>query len=76
MVTDHRLHIPETLVDNLQRRDVDSTQLVREPLGFLLDRAPATSVPPDWKYPRPAVQNLSRIFDGTDCQQRRPSGSV
>ena len=45
VVTGHRVHVPEGLVDDLQLQDVDATQLVRESLGFLLDRVPATSVP-------------------------------
>ena len=47
VVTGHRVHVPEGLVDDLQLQDVDATQLVRESLGFLLDRVPATSVPPE-----------------------------
>jgi hypothetical protein len=42
--TGHRITVPEALVDDLGLFDVDPVRLVRESVGFLLDRVPAASI--------------------------------
>jgi hypothetical protein len=42
--TGHLVEVPPDLVDDLGLFEVDPTRLVRESVGFLLDREPATSI--------------------------------
>ena len=42
--TSHQVTVPETMIDDLGLADVDHERLVRESIGFLLEREPATSI--------------------------------
>lgn len=42
--TSHRVFVPPALLDDLGLVDVDRERLVRETIGFLLAREPATSI--------------------------------
>lgn len=42
--TGHLVEVPPDLIDDLGLFEVDQTDLVRESVGFLLDREPATSI--------------------------------
>ena len=42
--TSHRVTVPEALLDDLGLVDVEPELVVRETIGFLLDREPATSI--------------------------------
>jgi hypothetical protein len=44
VTTSHRVIVPPGMVDDLQLTDVDPEVLVRESMGFLLEREPPTSV--------------------------------
>jgi hypothetical protein len=45
--TSHRIHLPDSLVDDLTLGSVDRSRIVEETVGFLLERIPATSIPPE-----------------------------
>ena len=42
--TSHRVAVPDALLDDLGLNGVDPELVVRETIGFLLDREPATSI--------------------------------
>lgn len=42
--TSHRVAVPDTLLDDLGLNGVDPELVVRETIGFLLEREPATSI--------------------------------
>jgi hypothetical protein len=42
--TGHRVTVPDELVKDIGLLDVDRALLVRESIGFLLDREPSTSI--------------------------------
>ncbi len=42
--TSHRVAVPDGLLDDLGMNGVDAGLVVRETIGFLLDREPATSI--------------------------------
>ncbi len=42
--TGHLVTVPESVVDELGLVDLDEARLVRESVGFLLDREPSTSI--------------------------------
>jgi len=42
--TRHRVVVPTELLDDLGLVDADEEQVVRESIGFLLEREPATSI--------------------------------
>ena len=42
--TGHVVTVPDGLVDDLRLVDVEPVRLVRESVGFLLDREPSTSI--------------------------------
>jgi hypothetical protein len=46
LTTSHRVSISSGFVDDLQLAEVDPVRIVRESVGFLLERVPATSLPP------------------------------
>lgn len=43
-ITSHRVAVPGSLLDDLGLDAVDPELVVRETIGFLLDREPATSI--------------------------------
>jgi hypothetical protein len=67
--TGHRVAVPEGLVDELvgPAADVEGERIVREAVGFLLERQPATAIP--------AEISLDEVADafadfGEDLRQR------
>lgn len=44
LATDHRVQVPEQLIDDLGIPYLDEQRLVRESIAFLLEREPATSI--------------------------------
>jgi hypothetical protein len=45
--TGHLITVPEAVMDEIGLIDIDPTLLVRESVGFLLDREPSTSIGED-----------------------------
>ncbi len=45
--TSHRVYVPPAFLDDLALLDVDHQLVVRESLGFLLDRFKSTEIPPE-----------------------------
>ena len=44
MTTSHRVFVPPAMLDDLGLIDVDKERVVRESIGFLLEREPASSI--------------------------------
>ena len=42
-----RVRLTQGFVDDLQLDDIDGVRIVKESIGFLLEREPATSLPPE-----------------------------
>ncbi len=47
-----RVRVTDGFVDDLLLHDVEPERIVKESLGFLLDRVPATDVPPELSLDR------------------------
>ena len=56
-VTGHKVRVPEAFVDDLLLAGVDQELIVRETIGFLLEREPATSILPEF-----SLEDVSRYF--------------
>jgi hypothetical protein len=46
--TNHKVTVPESLIDDLQLADDDLERVVRESFHFLLEREPASSILPEF----------------------------
>jgi len=46
--TNHRVTVPEGMVEELDLAEVDRERLVRESIAFLLEREPSTSILPEF----------------------------
>lgn len=46
--TNHRVTVPEGMVEELDLAEVDPERLVRESIAFLLEREPSTSILPEF----------------------------
>ncbi|HEX2025438.1 MAG TPA: hypothetical protein VHH92_03480 [Actinomycetota bacterium] len=55
--TDHRVTVPDDLLDDLGLADADRETVVREAFGFLLEREPATSILPEF-----SLDQIGRYF--------------
>lgn len=55
--TNHRVTVPESLIDDLQLPEDDLERVVRESFLFLLDREPASSILPEF-----SLDEISRYF--------------
>jgi hypothetical protein len=55
--TNHKVTVPESLLDDLQLGDDDVERVVRESFHFLLDREPASSILPEF-----SLNEISRYF--------------
>ncbi len=55
--TNHRVTVPESLIDDLQLPEDDLERVVRESFLFLLDREPASSILPEF-----SLNEISRYF--------------
>ncbi len=47
LTTSHRVYVPPAFLDDLALLDADHENVVRESLGFLLDRVKPTEIPPE-----------------------------
>jgi hypothetical protein len=57
-MTNHRVRVPESMVDDLGLGPVDPEVLVRESFEFLLEREPATSILGEFE-----LSDIARYFD-------------
>ncbi len=57
VTTNHRVTVPEDMVDDLGLGDVDREQLVRESIEFLLEREPPSSILSEF-----ALSDIQRYF--------------
>ncbi len=55
--TNHRVTVPEGMVEELDLADVDRERLVRESIAFLLEREPSTAILPDF-----SLDEIGRFF--------------
>ena len=55
--TSHRVRVPPSLLDDLGLSESDAPAMVRETIGFLLDREPATSIMAEF-----SLDDVSRFF--------------
>jgi hypothetical protein len=55
--TSHRVRVPPAMLDDLDLRDADHERVVRESIGFLLEREPATSIMREF-----ALDDIARFF--------------
>jgi hypothetical protein len=68
--TSHRVRVPPAMVDDLALGDVDRELLVRETIGFLLEREPATAILSEF-----SLEDVARFFPGFyDELQARVAG--
>ena len=56
-VTNHKVTVPESLIEELQLADDDLERVVRESFQFLLEREPASSILPEF-----SLDVISRYF--------------
>jgi hypothetical protein len=56
--TNHRVTVPEDMVDDLGLGDVDREVLVRQSVDFLLEREPPSSILPEF-----ALSDIKKYFD-------------
>ncbi|MDQ3570375.1 MAG: hypothetical protein M3396_07080 [Actinomycetota bacterium] len=55
--TNHRVTVPESLIEDLQLGEDDLERVVRESFHFLLEREPASSILPEF-----SLNEISRYF--------------
>jgi hypothetical protein len=55
--TDHRVTVPDQLLDDLGLAQADRETVVREAFAFLLEREPATSILPEF-----SLDQIGRYF--------------
>jgi hypothetical protein len=55
--TIHRVTVPEGMLDELDLREVEAEDVVRESFRFLLEREPATSILPEF-----SLDQIGRYF--------------
>jgi hypothetical protein len=70
-VTNHRVRVPQAMVDDLGLGDIAPETLVRESFEFLLEREPATSILREF-----ALSDIARYFGEYDDEiKRRVAGT-
>ncbi|MDP9420436.1 MAG: hypothetical protein M3P53_09870 [Actinomycetota bacterium] len=57
LTTSHRVQVPPSMLDDLGLSEADASAVVRETIGFLLDREPATSIMDEF-----SLDDVSRFF--------------
>ncbi len=57
LTTSHRVRVPPSMLDDLGLSETDAAVVVRETIGFLLDREPATSIMDEF-----SLDDVSRFF--------------
>ena len=55
--TNHKVTVPDGLIDDLQLAEDDLERVVRESFAFLLEREPASSILPEF-----SLNEISRYF--------------
>lgn len=55
--TNHRVTVPEGMLDELDLGEVEAEDVVRESFEFLLEREPSTSILPDF-----SLDEIGRFF--------------
>ena len=55
--TNHRVTVPEGMVEELDLAEVDRERLVKESIAFLLEREPSTAILPDF-----SLDEIGRFF--------------
>ncbi len=56
--TSHRVFVPPAMLDDLGLIDVDHERVIRESIGFLLEREPATAIQQEF-----ALDDIPSFFD-------------
>ena len=64
--TDHKVTVPESMVEELQLGEEDLDAVVRESFDFLLEREPASSILPEF-----SLDEISRYFPEYQEELRR-----
>ncbi len=59
LTTSHLVRVPPSMLDDLGLSEGDAPSVVRETIGFLLDREPATSILDEF-----SLDDVSRFFPG------------
>ncbi len=57
LTTSHRVRVPSSMLDDLGLTEDDAPVVVRETIGFLLEREPATSIMREF-----SLEDVSRFF--------------
>ncbi|HEX2043474.1 MAG TPA: hypothetical protein VHF24_12635 [Acidimicrobiales bacterium] len=70
VTTNHRVTVPDDLVDDLGLGDVDPEVLVRQSVDFLLEREPPTSILQEF-----ALSDIPKYFDDYYDELRRRVGA-
>jgi hypothetical protein len=70
VTSDHRVTVPEDMVDDLGLGDVDPEVLVRQSVDFLLEREPPSSILPEF-----SLSDIQKYFDDYYDELRRRVGA-
>jgi bifunctional DNA-binding transcriptional regulator/antitoxin component of YhaV-PrlF toxin-antitoxin module len=70
VTSNHRVTVPEDMVDDLGLGDVDPEVLVRQSVDFLLEREPPTSILQEF-----ALSDIQKYFDEYYDELRRRVGA-
>jgi bifunctional DNA-binding transcriptional regulator/antitoxin component of YhaV-PrlF toxin-antitoxin module len=71
VTSNHRVTVPEDMVDDLGLGDVDPEVLVRQSVDFLLEREPPTSILQEF-----ALSDIQKYFDEYYDELRRRVGAT
>ncbi len=70
VTTNHRVTVPEEMVDELGLGDIDHEVLVRQSVDFLLEREPPSSILPEF-----ALSDIKKYFGEYYDELRRRVGA-
>ena len=71
VTTNHRVTVPEGMVDELGLEDIEPDVLVRQSVDFLLEREPPTSILPEF-----ALSDIQKYFGEFYDELRRRGGAT
>ena len=71
VTTNHRVTVPEGMVDELGLEDIEPDVLVRQSVDFLLEREPPTSILPEF-----ALSDIQKYFGEFYDELRRRVGAT
>ncbi|HEX2275199.1 MAG TPA: hypothetical protein VHG90_15130 [Acidimicrobiales bacterium] len=71
VTTNHRVTVPEGMVDELGLEDIEPDVLVRQSVDFLLEREPPTSILPEF-----ALSDIQKYFGEYYDELRRRVGAT